>query len=223
MHSARLVPLGRVCKLVKLTWYSGTLALTALLTLVILPGGQYALTRVGAGCQFSEHSLLAASASDIEQQAHDYACARLEGIGDVQTLLNRPATPTEAFSLFGESGGLCRDQKLALVILKGDFVPETGFIKVPPHFAYLVLVMDLKRGTPTIVAGRAHGEGLGKILNDPSLPDDASSPRPSEIDPEIISRLNLPAPLQPIGVLPECYPDNYVAPTAKPPTKIPHN
>ena len=199
-----------------------TLIVVGLLTLIVLAGGRYAQVQVAnAGCQFNYRSLLTASASDIEQQARDYACTRLRGVGSLQTLLNRSITPSEALSLFPTSGTFCRDQKLALVVLKGNFVPESGFIKELPHFAYVVLVMDLKRGAPTIISTRPNGEGLGTILKDPAFPTQVPQSIP-QIGPDVISQLNLPALLEPMGVLRECLPDGYVAPTARPPTRLPN-
>ncbi|MBI4790016.1 MAG: hypothetical protein HY782_23525 [Chloroflexi bacterium] len=196
--------------------------LVGLLTLIVLASGRYAQVQVAsANCQFNQRSLLTASLSDVEQQARDYACARLQGVGSLQTLLNRSITPSEALSLFPTTGTFCRDQKLALVVLKGDFVQEVGFLKERPHFAYVVLVMDLKRGAPTIISARPHGEGLGTILKDPVYPTEVPQSIP-EIGPDVISKLNLPAPLQPLGVLRECLPDDYVAPTARPPTRLPN-
>jgi len=195
-----------------------SLAIIGLLALIALAGARFVQAQTAsASCQFSRRSLLSASLADVEKQARDYACLQFNGGNSVQTLINRSISPTEANSLFGWSDNLCRDDKLALVVLKGDFVQRnSGVVQNPPHLAYLALVIDLKTGSPRKIMGSPHGEKMGTILNDPTLPTESPAPTPALGDltgPD----LGLPRPILPFGQLRPCDENTNPVPTLMPP------
>lgn len=195
-----------------------SLAIVGLLALIVLASARFVQVQTAsASCQFSRRSLLSASPADVEKQARDYACSQFSGGSSGQTLMNRSISPTEANSLFGWSDNLCRDDKLALVVLKGDFVPShSGFVQNPSHLTYLALVIDLKTGSPRKIMGSPHGEKMGTILNDPTLPTESPAPTPALGDltgPD----LGLPRPLLPFGQLRPCDENSNPAPTLMPP------
>jgi hypothetical protein len=142
--------------------------------------------RVPAGdgsCRFARRSLTFASAEEIGRQALDYACDRYREFGTTpQVALVRPTTPDDTIALFGEMP-LCLDEKLALVILKGDFSSYPGFLETTdlprPHFGYLGLVFDLHEGEPAL-SYPSNGEKYRGVLNDPSLPADTHFQYPTD-------------------------------------------
>ncbi|MBI4674879.1 MAG: hypothetical protein HY741_24830 [Chloroflexi bacterium] len=126
-----------------------------------------------AGCQFIPGSMENKSAAEIERAALDYACANFETVGPAPRVrLNRMMSPKEYMKFYGGSDTFCQDQKLALVILEGDFkeINISSMTAVPPSAKFVGLLFDLKLGTPTSIMGSQTGEGFAEILKDPSLP-----------------------------------------------------
>lgn len=142
-------------------------------------GGRQAQT-LFAGCQFVPGSLENKSAAEIERAALDYACTNFKSVNAPRVLLNRTISPKEYMFVFGGNNALCKGQKLALVVLEGDFesVNVPGMRPKPASAKFIGLLFDLKSGEPTSIMGSKTGEGFAEILNDPNLP-----PRTSQLAP----------------------------------------
>jgi len=133
-----------------------------------------------AGCQFIPGSMENKSAAEIERAALDYACANFKSVNPPRVRLNRTISAEEYMSFFGGSDAFCQDQKLALVILEGDFESLSIFspLPKPPSAKFVGLLFDLKLGEPTSIDSSETGEGFAEILNDPTLPPRTSRPAP---------------------------------------------
>lgn len=156
-------------------------AITALVFIVgvAIIGGNQIQTLI-AGCEFIPIPLEGKSATEIESAALDFACANFKSVGAPRIRLNRMISPREHMTFFGATNILCKDQKLALVILEGDFTQLNIFasVSVPPRAKFVGLLFDLKLGEVTGIHSSPTGEGFAEILNDPSLPPNTSQHAP---------------------------------------------
>ena len=95
--------------------------------------------------------------------------------------------------------------------MKGDFdvsdIRRSGKGLLPLRAAYIVYVFDLKAGAPTLIQYSADGSHFRQLLNDPRLPEPASTPGLSD-EPVPDIPLMAPAPTAPYGS---------IAPTLMPP------
>lgn len=148
-----------------------TIVLVGIIVPLVILGEREAQT-LFAGCQFQPGSMENKSAAEIEKTALDYACTNFKSADVPRVRLNRMISPKEYMSFFGGTEALCKDQKLAIVILEGDFERVNVFASLskPPSAKYVGLLFDLKVGVPTGITYSKTGEGFAEILNDPTLP-----------------------------------------------------
>lgn len=143
---------------------TGIVLVGIIVPLAIL-GGREAQTLL-AGCQFIPGSLENKSAAEIERAALDYACANFKTVGAAPRVrLNRTISPKEYMKFFGGSDTFCQDQKLALLILEGDFqeINVSSMTAFPPSAKLVGLLFDLKSGIPTSIDWSKTGEALQRF------------------------------------------------------------
>ncbi|MBI4674882.1 MAG: hypothetical protein HY741_24845 [Chloroflexi bacterium] len=155
------------------------IVLVSIIVPLAILGGRQVQT-LWAGCQFIPGSMENKSAAEIERAALDYACANFKSANAPRVRLNRRISPKEFMTFFGGSNDFCQDQKLALVILEGDFesLNTLSPLRKPPSTKFVGLLFNLRLGEPIDITGSKTGEGFAEILNDPSLP-----PRTSQLAP----------------------------------------
>lgn len=128
---------------------------------------------------FRVRPLIDASQEEVVQAAVDFTRANsaiLSGIP--QVVLVRPITTEQFPSLgFGEVSGSL-DEKLMLVVLKGNFdvsrlFPIGDFYKPDSRILtkYIAYVFDLRSGIPTYTVGGLRGKYFRELLKDTSIPD----------------------------------------------------
>lgn len=170
--------------------------------------GYFKNSSAAAGCEEGAGSLSNASVQELEARAQNYACVWLAPKGDMTTRFAQFITPEEYMSYFGENARLCQDEKIAMVILQGDFgwnLPGAGQMspeaqKEDPRGSFVGIVFDVKSGDAFQIT-RSDGSMFREILNDPSLP---------EYEGHLV-----PTP----ETLPPCIDPNQVQPTLMPPSK----
>lgn len=155
------------------------IVLVGIIVPLAILGGRQAQT-LFAGCQFVPGSLENKSTAEIARAALDYACTNSKSVNPPRVRLNRTISPKEYMTFFGGVTALCKGQKLALVVLEGDFesVNVLGMRSKPTSAKFIGLLFDLKSGKPISIMGSKTGEGFAEILNDPGLP-----PRTSQLAP----------------------------------------
>lgn len=136
---------------------------------------------------FKVRPLIDASQEEVIQAAINFTRANFAIISGIpQVVLVRPITTEQFPSLgFGEVGGSL-DEKLMLVVLKGNFdasrlIPIGDSSKPNNRVVtkYIAYVFDLRSGIPTYTVGGLRGKYFRELLKDISIPD-ISLPQPRE-------------------------------------------
>ena len=128
-----------------------------------------------------QRPLTDASPDEVAQAAINYTRANYIVTGGTpQVVLTRSVTTDQFSSLgFGEVTGSL-DEKLMLVVLKGNFdvsnLDQVGSLsspnsKAPTLAKYIVYVFDLRAGVPSYIETGLRGQYFRDLLKDPSLPD----------------------------------------------------
>jgi hypothetical protein len=121
---------------------------------------------------FQPRPLIGASDQEIGQYAIEMTRAVyriVSGTPDVR--LVRRVTTADLDSLgFGRAQVACGEPPLMLVVLRGD-IDVGGAFRGLSRIDYLAYVFDLRSGTAPRIRYSVDGRGLGRALNDPTLPD----------------------------------------------------
>lgn len=144
----------------------------------LLSVGYFRNMSVQADCEYNPTSLIDGKIEQVEETARNYACSYLAPKVPSTVRLAEFMTPQEYMSHFGFLGSVCDTQKLAFVILEGDFgwdLPGLGQLSSEtraklPSGKFVGMVIDLRTGTVFDVT-RSDGSNYREILNDPSLPE----------------------------------------------------
>jgi hypothetical protein len=166
---------------------------------------------------FKAQSLVNASDAEIQKVAVDYTYGRFNVLSGTPTVLLTRSVVKDELPSLGLSaidfGG--EEPPLKLVAMKGDFdvssIRRSVKSSSPLRASYIVYVFDLKIGAPTLIQYSLDGSHFRKLLNDPTLPQEAPANDFSNEPVPDISPMT-PAPKMPYGS---------VAPTIVPPDVIP--
>lgn len=142
--------------------------LSAALLFVILVGIAVvpkSFSPVSAQDGFKPHSLLTASAADVQKAALDYTQSRFRVLAPPKILLTRSITKEELPKLgLSEIGIGGKVPPLALVVLEGKFEIQLIGMMGPKQVKYLFYVIDLNDGTPTAIEYSRDGTGYEQFL-----------------------------------------------------------
>jgi hypothetical protein len=124
--------------------------------------------------QFDATPLTDASTNEISQAAIDYTYYRFTVVsGSPEVLLVQSVTKNQIPSLGLSAIEFAGEEPpMALVAIKGDFdVSSLRAVGSPLQVQYLIYIIDLKVGLPTLIEFSVDGSRFRDLLNDPSLPE----------------------------------------------------